>query len=222
MFQAVRNRRKLIQMAFAATLVFLPVAAAHADTLDYTLSGVASGTIAGTTNATFTNASFSVNLTGDPSTLVGGGGFFLYQGVSATFTEGAYSTTLTDISLEVNGNGNTGSGAYETLYLFNSTFGSSIGFNSDPTFLGYALATPIDTGTVTGLEIGAFQDATGFSTTTGDTIEFTGAQSLDFTATDSSSVVPEPSSLALLLSGISGAGLFSNWAKAKAKALRRS
>jgi hypothetical protein len=205
-----------IRLLTAAAMLLLPVAVMQAGTLNYTLSGVASGTIAGATNATFTDAAFSVTLSEDTSTLNGAGGYSIYQGVNAAFTEGAYSATLADVSLEVNGNGNTGSGAYETLYLFNSDFGSSLGINSDPALLGYALQTPIDTGVLTGANIGAFQDAAGFTTTIGDVIEFTGADSLEFTATDSSPVVPEPPSLALLLTGLCGAGLFAILAKQKA------
>jgi hypothetical protein len=217
MFQAgFLNRGKLIQMALAAALVFLPVAAAHAGTLNYTLSGVGSGTIAGTTNTTFSDVSFSATFTENTSAIIGAGGYYIYGDISGTFTEGGYTTTLTGVNLEVNSNGNTGSGAYETLYLFNSDFGSSVGINSDPTLLGYTLATPINTGSVTGSNIGAYQDAAGFSTTTGDTIEFTGLDSLDFVASNGTPVVPEPSSLSLLLVGISGVGLFSSWAKARA------
>ncbi len=212
MFPArVAENRKLIRMALAVAMILLPASAARADTLDYTFSGTGSGTIAGNTNATFTDAAFTVSFAEDTSTITGSGGYSLYEGVSGTFTEGSYTTTLTDVTIEVNGNGDTGSGAYETLYLFSSDFGSAIGFNSDPSLLGYALTAPFTTGSVTGPEIAAYQDAAGFSTTTGDTVEFTGLDSLDFTASvPGASPIPEPSTFSLLalgLCGLFGAGL---------------
>jgi hypothetical protein len=106
----------------------------------------------------------------------------------------------------VNGNASTGMGNYEDVFLFNSDFGSSIGISQDPTLLGYALATAVTTGAVTGGQIGAFQDAAGFSTTSGDIIEFTSLSSLDFTAA-TPGTAPEPSTLALFAIGLFVFGL---------------
>jgi hypothetical protein len=201
-------KTSLLGAAVAAVAVALFAAhSASAATLDYTLSGVATGTIAGNTNANFTGATFSVTFVENTSSIVPlGPGYNIYEGISGTFTEGSYSTTITGADLEVNGNANTGSGSYETVFLFNSDFGSSLGISDDATLLNYALASTINTGSVTS-NLGAFQDVAGFSTTTGDTIEFTGVQSLDFAATQPTAATPEPSSLILLLSSVSGAGL---------------
>jgi len=134
------------------------------------------------------------------------GGYYEYSGISGNFSEGAFTATLTANTLEVNGNASTGIGNFEDVFLFNSDFGSSIGISQDATLLGYTLATPITTGSITGAQIGAFQDAAGFSTTGGAVIEFTSLSSLDFTAA-APGAVPEPSSLPLFAIGILAFGL---------------
>jgi hypothetical protein len=212
------SRTKFFPVALATFVAFALNGVARASTIDYTFTGVGSNTVSGPSgNEAFAGVTFTASFVLDPSTITGAGGYYLYEDVSGSFTEGggAYSTTLTDVTIEVNGNGNTGSGAYETLYLFNSDFGSAIGFNSDASLLGYALTAPFTTGSVTGSEIGAYQDLAGFSTTTGDTVEFTGLSSLDFTASvPGASPIPEPSTLSLLVAGLClfGVGLFRRWA----------
>ena len=200
------SRKKFFSVALAVIMALVLAGAARASTVDYTFTGVGAGTISGNTNGSFASVPFTANFVVDTSTMTGAGGYYMYSNISGSFTVGSYSTTLTGVTIEVNGNGNTGSGAYETLYLFNSDFGSSIGFNSDASLLGYALTAPFTTGSVTGSEIGAYQDLAGFSTTTGDTLEFTGLNSLDFTASvPGASPVPEPSTLSLFLTGLLGA-----------------
>jgi hypothetical protein len=200
----IANKKKLTLMALAAAMILLPAGSARADNLDYTFTGVGSGTVAGTTNATFTDAAFTISYSEDPSTVVNlGGGYYYIPLATGTFTEGSYSTTFTNDDIEVNGNPNTGSGNYETVVLFNSTLGSSLTLADDPVLLAYALATPIDTGVVTS-NITPFQDTTGFTTTTGDVVEFTSLDSLDFAVTNPT---PEPSSILLMLTGLFGGAL---------------
>jgi len=198
------TKRNLMSCAFAVATVIVSVHAVSASPLIYTFSGVGSGTISGTP---FTSASFTVSYALNTTSITNpAGGYYEYSGVSGSFTEGAFTATLLSTTIEVNGNASTGVGNFEDVFLFNSDFGSSIGISQDATLLGYALATPITTGLVTGAQIGAFQDAAGFSTTGGAIVEFTSLSSLDFTAA-APSAVPEPSSLALIAAGLLAFGL---------------
>lgn len=197
----------------AIAVLLLPAATLSASTLIYTFSGTASGTISGNTNATFTNASFSVSFTENTSDITGGGGFFLYNpATGGAFTEGAYSTTFTNAIIETNGNGDTGSGAFETANLFNSTIDNGVTLNSNPALLGYALDTTVNTGLVTNsLDLAPTLNGLGhgFSTSTGDVVEFTGLSALQFvvTAPVPTGTVPEPATLTLLTAGLSGIGM---------------
>ncbi len=194
--------------------VLLSAGTMSASTLVYTFSGTASGTItSGKTSTTFTSQAFSVSFTENTSAITGSAGFFLYNPASAgTFTEGSYSATLTNAIIETNGNGNTGSGAYETANLFNSSFTNGVTLDSDPALLGYALSTTIDSGLITaGADLAPTLNSLGqgFTTSTGDVVEFTGLTALDFAVTTppTTSAVPEPSTLMLLTAGLSGIGM---------------
>ena len=186
------DTKKLTWMALAALMILFPAGALYAETLDYTISGVGSGTIvAGPIDPAFSDVAFSISYIEDPATVVPlSPGYYILENINGTFTEGSYTNTFTDDYLEVNENQNTGSGAYETVVLFNADYGSALVIGEDPILLGYALATPITTGVRTS-NIAAYQDTLGFTTVNGDVVEFTSVSSLDFTVTGST---PEPSS----------------------------
>jgi hypothetical protein len=203
MLRVTSTKRNLMNCAFAVATVMLSAHTASASTLVYTFTGVGSGTISGTP---FTSASFTVSFTENTTSIFNlAPGYNEYSGISGSFTEGANNLTLTGATIEVNGNASTGVGNFEDVFLFNGDFGSSIGISQDAILLGYGLAIPITTGAVTGSQIGAFQDAAGFSTS-GGVVEFTSLSSLNFTAA-LPSAAPEPSSLALLAIGLFAFGL---------------
>jgi hypothetical protein len=202
-----------MKTAILGAVLLLSAGTMSASTLVYTFSGTASGTItSGKTSTTFTNQAFSVSFTENTSAITGSAGFFLYNPASGgTFTEGSYSTTFTNAIIETNGNGNTGSGAYETANLFNSAFSNGVTLDSDPVLLGYALNTTINSGLITNsadLAPTLNSLGQGFATSTGDVVEFTGLTALDFAVTAPvTSAVPEPSTLMLLTAGLSGVGM---------------
>jgi hypothetical protein len=198
----------------ACATALLSVDTAMASTLNYTFSGVGTGTVSGLDTFNFTDAPFSFLFIENPTALqsFGPGSYYTYySGIGGIFTEGNYSAIVTGAEIEVNGNANTGVGAYETVVLFNSDLSGSLVIGSDPALFDYLLATPIDTGTITGNQLGV-SAGDGFSSLFGDTITFTGLDSLDFAVTapqgpPTSSATPEPSSWLLLTTGVSGMGL---------------
>jgi hypothetical protein len=206
MLQMQFSRINLLSAAFAAAIILLPARAAFASTLDLSFTGQGSGTITdGSTVTTFTDEAFSVSFVEDTTAVSQAGGYdYDKPAGDGAFTEGSYTATINNANIAVNGNGNTGVGSYYTVFLFNSDFGSSIGISEDAVLAGYGLVTPITTGSIPSSStypnpnIGAFQDALGFTTSGGSTIEFTSLDSLDFTASVPSSV-PEPSMLLLIL-----------------------
>jgi PEP-CTERM motif len=196
--------------------VLLSAGTVSASTLVYTFTGVASGTITTGKNSpiSFTNAAFSVVFTEDTSNITGGGGFFSYSPApGGVFTEGSYSNTFTNAVIETNGNPSSGMGAFETANLFNTAIDNGVTLNSDPVLLGYALNTTIDSGLVTNsADLAPTMNSVGdgFTTSSGDVVEFTGLTALEFAATvppPPTSAVPEPSTLALFTAGLSGIGM---------------
>jgi PEP-CTERM motif len=206
----------LLSAAVAAVTLLLPARTLLADTLIYTFTGVATGTItSGKTSTDFTSAAFTYTFTGNTTNITGGGGFFLYNPASGgVFTEGSYSATFTNAIIETNGNPFSGIGAFETANLFNNSIGNGITLDSNPNLLNYALNTTVDTGTVLAasgnLALTSDGLGDGFTTGSGDVVEFTGLDALSFTVTKPAtapSSVPEPSTLVLLTAGLSGAGM---------------
>jgi hypothetical protein len=202
----IQSWKYLLAVAAVVAVALYPSNSAFADEFTYTFSGTGSGVISGNTNTTFSDAAFNITFMEDTANVVNNGtpGYFLLSGISGSFTEGSYSATITNASIEDNGNGSMG-GNFETVFLFDGTPSvGSIGIFDDGELLGYDLTTPISvSGSDPGAGAGAFQPSSGYSTTGGDTVQFTGIDSLTFTA-GPVSATPEPSSLALLATGISG------------------
>ncbi len=207
------TRKYLLSAAFAAATILLPARTVFADSLVYTFTGVASGTITAGKNITnFTDQAFTFAFTGDTTNITGGGGFFEYNPAAGQFTVGSFSAIFTNAVIETNGNPNTGMGAFETANLFNQAFDNGVTLDSNPALLNYALNTTVSTGNVLASsgDLAATLNGIGdgFSTTGGDVVEFTGLDALSFTVTESGpSPVPEPSTLVLLTAGLSGVGI---------------
>jgi hypothetical protein len=104
----------------------------------------------------------------------------------------------------VNGNPNTGSGVYESVNLFDGTFGTDLQIIYDPALLDYALMTTLaPTGSVTGQTIADYPGV-GYSLSNGDTLDISSVSTLNFSVTD---VTPEPGTWTLLALGLGGIGL---------------
>lgn len=205
------SRINLLRAAFAVAIIILPARTVLASALDLSFTGQGSGTITlGDTTTTFTDQDFSLTYVEDTTSVVQGGGYdYDNPAGNGTFTEGSYTATITNANIAINGNGNTGVGAYYTVFLFNSDFGSSIGISDDSVLAGYGLVSPITTGSILSSStypspnIAAYQDALGFTTSGGATVEFTSLDSLDFTASvPTTGAVPEPSMLFFILTAL--------------------
>ena len=191
-------------LALVAGFLLAPARVMRANPLlIYTFSGVASGSIVGPTalsSSTFSNQNFSISFLEDPTTVTGSAGYYLLGSISGTFTEGSTSDTLQGAYLEVNGNPNTGSGVYESINLFNSTFATDMQIIYDPALLGYQLMTTLaPTGSVTGQTIANYSGA-GYSLSNGDTLDITSLSTLNFSVT-SPTPTPEPGTWMLLATG---------------------
>ena len=183
---------------FAAALLMVAGVAAHATPITYTVTDTASGTIGRTI---YSNKTITVTFTGDTKNVVNEGGGFYENSVGTETVKigtGATATTATftgDMDFFVNqtftppaaGNGSAGASVLDT---FSNLFATYTGTTA--------------LGPVTG---GVFYNAgEGFATNLGAfVIDSAGANST-FTATlgSTTAVTPEPSSLALLGTGVLG------------------
>ncbi len=187
-------RKSLSFTAAVAALSLLPCAGARASTVDYTLTGTATGLLNGSAVG---STNFTITLAEDPSTINNlGGGYYRYDNVDATILTTAGSVVLTNVFLETNGNA-----GYQNIDLYDSAFTNGIGLGGSPALLGYDLATSVDTGVVTGAGLTPTLGSSSFSIQGGGTLQFTGLSSLEF---QSIAPTPEPSTLLLLASGFPG------------------
>lgn len=183
-----------------AVVLFLSATTAQALPMTYTFTGDADVTLA---NGTDLSGQFSLVINSDTSLVdLTSLPYSYLRDVSGLFTLGTFSDTLTDVTLVANGEL---SGFPANIQFFNGASNNGLGFD-DPTGLaGYNLTESIAPITVStsSLSPDSLSPTFGgsFSTTDGNTVEFTSDNSLTYQAT----AVPEPITLSLFGAGLAGA-----------------
>jgi hypothetical protein len=119
----------------AAAIGISQIGTAQATPVTYTFSGNGGGTAGGNAftgpfSFVFTTVTSAIDTSGAP--------FFRLDNVSGTFTEGAFSATLTPAVTIVA----TADPATPRINFFNTTFDNGLGFE-DPALTGYDLSTSI-------------------------------------------------------------------------------
>lgn len=186
----------------AAVLGLLQVSASKATTVTYTFEGTGGVTLNGVT----LGDAYSVVFTGDTSLVDSSGSPFIrYDNITGTFTDGAVVETIV-ATVESNS-------LLANIDFYNSSFLNGLGLQ-DSALSGYALDTSIGPisappGTLTPTLAGG-----GFATADGS-LQFTGSNSLSFSA--NVGATPLPAALPLFASGLGGMGVFGWWKKRKDK-----
>jgi PEP-CTERM motif len=194
-------KRTTLVLAVLFVLVCGAVAA-HADTITYTETATASGTLDGTG---FTNALVTLMLTGDTTNVIDfGGGLFEMIGTTTVSVAGVGSDTFTDqVAVVAN------QGLLPAAVGFGDVqINAGILFTQNSGFSTFDLKTSI--GPLSGPGEGNFNVSLAFPTV-GGTFDMTSVGTVTFTAAESTAV-PEPGSLLLLGTGL--AGLLGMWKKA--------
>jgi len=162
--------RSLLRAArsFAACMLVAVALPAAATPVTYTFSGTGTGNVNG---SAFTNAAFTITLTGDTTAITGAGTFQLTIAATISIT-GFPLATVT-----------------EAVDIFSNTGNSAVGFQrgggldlmdvSGPAFAGYNLATSL--GPISGLTPFAVSQFTSLASTQGP-ITFTSASNVTFQA----------------------------------------
>ncbi len=186
-----------MRLDLLAAVILVAAVSAHAAPITYTVTDTATGTLGSTA---FTNALITVSFTGDTSNVTGSGTFYtnsigtgtvqVGSGLLATFTAGP--TFFDNQSFSRNGaiTGAAGIGANNGSIL--DTFSDIF-----KTYNGTSAIGPI-TGPV------FYNSGVAFSTTGGNFIIDSAGANSTFTAALGTSMTPEPSSLALLGTGLLG------------------
>jgi hypothetical protein len=189
-----RSRALLAALAVA----LLAPQAAKADSFQFVFSGNTSVIYDSTA---YGPEAFTLTILANSSSLDNrGGGYYSYDNVNATLAGTGGSLVLTGVTLEVNGNS-----GFQNVDFYDSTFTNGLGV-SNVLPVGYGLTSNVNVPVTTSNLTPTFSGGT-FNVSGGGTLQFTSDTSLGFTATDlTTAAAPEPSSLLLLATGISGLG----------------
>ena len=172
----------------AACGVLLSATAAEAAVIDYVFTGTGSGSLDG---SAFSDATFTVTMVSDTSTVTSGGGEFRNDVGTMTFVSGSLSDTIT-----------------APLVVENTVSPGFMGFSQElspfpdesltaAVFETYNLMTALP------LTSGGLSVAPATFATAGGTLTFDSIAALSFQATGG---VPEPSTWAMMLLGFAGLG----------------
>jgi len=192
---------RLVYATVLVTMTLLPVCAAHATPITLTFTGNGSGSI----NNTAFNGDFSFIFTADTTNIDSSAAPFYYlHNIGGTFSEGAYTATLTPTVTIVA----TEDAAFPRINFFNNDVTLGLGLNNSA-LATYSFLTSIGPVTTPPGFLTPTLGGGSFATTGGDLISFTEDNTLTFTASVGSPVssVPEPSTITLLIAGLLGAGL---------------